>query len=162
MGSQPLPAQRARLIALGLRPSAWQSSRPVSGRGQGRSRRRRGRAAPALSPADRRSTSSTVAVWGGTGRDIDLIWVRREQKYFCRQDWTASISLNRFNKSSCIVIARSASPLGGLVSPTGPRMARPDDRLRRNPPVHRPVNGGLRLRLIHLRAFVVPAKRGDL
>src|SRR5438874_3694685 len=62
MGSQPLPAQRARLIALGLRPSAWQSSRPVSGRGQGRSRRRRGRAAPALSPADRRSTSSTVAL----------------------------------------------------------------------------------------------------
>jgi hypothetical protein len=35
---------------------------------------------------------------GRDGGDIDLIWVRREQKYFCRQDWTASISLNRFNK----------------------------------------------------------------
>ena len=92
MGSQPLPAQRARLIALGLRPSAWQSSRPVSGRGQGRSRRRRGRAAPALSPADRRSTSSTVALWGGTARVIDLIWVKRERKYFCKRGWTGQIN----------------------------------------------------------------------
>src|SRR5216683_3552989 len=32
-------------------------ARPVGGRGQGRSRRRRGRAAPALSPADHRATS---------------------------------------------------------------------------------------------------------
>src|SRR5271157_5526461 len=35
---------------------------PVSGRGQGRSRRRRGRAAPALSPAEHRATPNfTVA-----------------------------------------------------------------------------------------------------
>jgi hypothetical protein len=25
--------------------------------------------------------------------DIDLIWVRREAKYVCNQDWTAQISL---------------------------------------------------------------------
>jgi hypothetical protein len=35
-----------------------------------------------------------------TARDIDLIWVRREWKYFCKQDWTASTRLIRFNKSS--------------------------------------------------------------
>jgi len=29
---------------------------------------------------------------------MDLIWGKREAKYFFRQDWTASISLIRFNK----------------------------------------------------------------
>jgi hypothetical protein len=29
---------------------------------------------------------------------MDLIWVNREGKYFFKQDWTASISLIRFNK----------------------------------------------------------------
>jgi hypothetical protein len=29
---------------------------------------------------------------------MDLIWVGGEGKYFCKQDWTASISLIRFNK----------------------------------------------------------------
>jgi hypothetical protein len=29
---------------------------------------------------------------------MDVIWVRREAKYFFRQDWTGSISLIRFNK----------------------------------------------------------------
>jgi hypothetical protein len=50
--------------ALRRRPA--EPNRPVSGRGQGRSRRRRGRAAPALSPADHRAIplqhSCSVAV----------------------------------------------------------------------------------------------------
>jgi hypothetical protein len=25
-------------------------------------------------------------------RDIDLIWVKRERKYFCKQGWTAGIN----------------------------------------------------------------------
>jgi hypothetical protein len=29
---------------------------------------------------------------------MDLIWGKREAKYFFRQDWTGSISLSRFNK----------------------------------------------------------------
>ena len=29
---------------------------------------------------------------------MDLIWVGGEGKYFCNEDWTASISLIRFNK----------------------------------------------------------------
>jgi hypothetical protein len=33
-------------------------------------------------------------------RDIDLIWVRRKQEYFFKQDWTAQIRLIRFNKSA--------------------------------------------------------------
>jgi hypothetical protein len=35
---------------------------------------------------------------GGTAKVLDLIWVRREWKNFCRQDWTAGIKLIRFKK----------------------------------------------------------------
>ena len=34
-----------------------------------------------------------------TARLLNLIWVRREQKYFCKWDWTGQIRLIRFNKS---------------------------------------------------------------
>jgi hypothetical protein len=27
-------------------------------------------------------------VWGRTAKDIDLIWVKRKQEYFCRGEWT--------------------------------------------------------------------------
>jgi hypothetical protein len=37
-----------------------------------------------------------------------VIWVRRESKYFCGQDWTGSISLIRFDNSS--PARRSANP----------------------------------------------------
>jgi bifunctional non-homologous end joining protein LigD len=39
-----------------------------------------------------------------------LIWVRREQKYFCRQDWTASIRLIRFNKIASAFLGRPSAP----------------------------------------------------
>ena len=57
----PRMSERARR---GRRPAstACQPTSPVSGRGQGRSRRRRGREAPALSPADHRATSFTKTV----------------------------------------------------------------------------------------------------
>jgi len=46
----------------------------------------------------------------GTARDIEVIWVRRERIYFCRQDWTGSISLIRLRKSggarNAITVAR--------------------------------------------------------
>jgi hypothetical protein len=32
-------------------------------------------------------------VWDETVRDIDLIWVEREEKYFYNQDWTGEIAL---------------------------------------------------------------------
>jgi hypothetical protein len=48
-------------------------------------------------------TSVTIAkrpsVWGGMAMDIEVIWVRREGKYFCKWDWTGQITLIRFNKS---------------------------------------------------------------
>jgi hypothetical protein len=31
---------------------------------------------------------------------MDLIWARREAKYFCAKDWTGSISLIGFDKSA--------------------------------------------------------------
>jgi hypothetical protein len=37
---------------------------------------------------------------GRNGSDREVIWVRREAKYFFGQDWTGSISLIRFDNSS--------------------------------------------------------------
>jgi hypothetical protein len=34
---------------------------------------------------------------------MQLIWVRREGKSFCKRDWTGQISLIRFNKSPCFI-----------------------------------------------------------
>ena len=36
---------------------------------------------------------------GQDGGDVELIWVSRERKYFCEQDWTTQITLIRFSKS---------------------------------------------------------------
>src|SRR6202048_4637940 len=33
-----------------------------------------------------------------TARLLNLIWVRRKRKYFCKWDWTGQIRLIRFNK----------------------------------------------------------------
>src|SRR6478752_5484133 len=51
--------------------------------------------APPASTASRPAlmTLRNAPLWGGTARDIEVIWVRRERKYFCNQDWTASIRL---------------------------------------------------------------------
>jgi hypothetical protein len=38
--------------------------------------------------------------------DIGVIWVRGEQKYFCKWDWTAQISLIRLNK---FAVARNSA-----------------------------------------------------
>jgi hypothetical protein len=37
-------------------------------------------------------------VWAGMAKDMQVIWVRREWKYFFEEDWTTQISLNCFNK----------------------------------------------------------------
>src|SRR5229473_4276921 len=34
--------------------------------------------------------------------DIGVIWVRVEQKYFCKWDWTTQISLTRLNKFAVV------------------------------------------------------------
>jgi hypothetical protein len=36
----------------------------------------------------------------GMGVDVDGIWAGGKGKYFCKQDWTGQIRLNRFNKSA--------------------------------------------------------------
>jgi hypothetical protein len=41
-----------------------------------------------------------------------VIWVRRERKYFCKQDWTGQIRLNCFDKSSFRRIAGRRSYSG--------------------------------------------------
>ena len=39
-------------------------------------------------------TCATPLCWDGTARISELIWLRREAKYFCKEVWTAQISLN--------------------------------------------------------------------
>src|ERR1700733_7949864 len=54
-------------------------------------------------PSHPNPTFVTIAkrpfVWAGMAGDMHVIWVKREQEYFCEGDWTGSISLIRFNKS---------------------------------------------------------------
>jgi hypothetical protein len=38
--------------------------------------------------------------------DIGVIWVRGEQKYFCKWGWTTQISLTRLNK---FAVARNSA-----------------------------------------------------
>jgi hypothetical protein len=42
--------------------------------------------------------ASRPFVWDGTAKDMQVIWVRRERKYFLKEDWTGRHSLNCFNK----------------------------------------------------------------
>src|SRR5947207_9993155 len=46
-----------------------------------------------------RDDRDTPLMWDGMARLIILIWVRSERECFCKLDWTAQISLIRFNKS---------------------------------------------------------------
>ena len=71
---------------------------------------------PLTSPDAIASTASrpafvTIASRPSVGRDAGdllLIWVRRERKYFCNQDWTGQITLIRFNKSPATRSERQA------------------------------------------------------
>src|SRR5436190_8154945 len=48
-----------------------------------------------------RDDRDTPLMWDGMARLIVLIWVRPETECFCKGDWTAQISLIRFNKFGC-------------------------------------------------------------
>jgi hypothetical protein len=52
-------------------------------------------------------------MWDGMGRDMDLIWGKREAKYFCGKDWTGSISLIRFDKF--VGTRKTVRPCGGFL-----------------------------------------------
>src|SRR5215212_3601812 len=57
----------------------------------------------AVLPASIASRPASVTIasrpLGGTRRrGFEVIWVRREPKNFCEQDWTTQITLIRFNK----------------------------------------------------------------
>src|ERR1700738_1851419 len=49
-----------------------------------------------------RDDRDTPLMWDGTARLLEVIWVSRKQEYFCKQDWTASIRLIRFNNSRSV------------------------------------------------------------
>jgi hypothetical protein len=38
-------------------------------------------------------TLRNAPLWDGTARISEVIWVRLEEKYFFKKDWTAQISL---------------------------------------------------------------------
>src|ERR1700678_2201283 len=57
--------------------------------------------APPASIASRpyvRDDRETPLCVGGMAVDIEVIWVRSEPEYFCKEDWTTQIRLIRFNK----------------------------------------------------------------
>jgi hypothetical protein len=45
-----------------------------------------------------RDDRDTPLEWDGMAGDMPVIWVKREARYFCGQDWTGQISLNRLRK----------------------------------------------------------------
>jgi hypothetical protein len=47
-------------------------------------------------------------VWAGMARDVQVIWVKKEQEYFCKGDWTTQITLESLGKSSSEKIRNSA------------------------------------------------------
>src|SRR5260370_13962333 len=58
--------------------------------------------APPASTASRphvRDDRETPLVRSGTARGLEVIWVKREAEYFCKQDWTTQITLILFKKS---------------------------------------------------------------
>src|SRR5437588_9679366 len=55
-----------------------------------------------------RDDRDTPLMWDGMTRLIVLIWVRSETEYFLKWDWTAQISLIRFNKFRCARRRRNA------------------------------------------------------
>jgi hypothetical protein len=38
-------------------------------------------------------TMANAPLWDGTAGDIEVIWVREEQKYFCKWGWTGFTDL---------------------------------------------------------------------
>src|SRR5216684_652 len=69
-----------------------------------------------------RDDGQRPSVWDGIRKVLEVIWGVRKQKYFCKQDWTGSISLIRFNK---FAVARKSKQRGGAPSPgSGPLMGR--------------------------------------
>jgi hypothetical protein len=78
-------------------------------------------------PSRVRDDRDTPLVGDETARVIVLIWVKREPEYFCKQDWTATIRLIRFNKSPCRGLQRQRKRLplqrhSGMVRRTRPQM----------------------------------------
>jgi hypothetical protein len=56
-------------------------------------------------PSRVRDDREPPLMWDGMAGVMEVIWGKREGKYFCGQDWTASISLIRLDK---FAVARKA------------------------------------------------------
>jgi hypothetical protein len=61
-----------------------------------------------------RDDRDTPLLWDGMRKVLEVIWGVRKQKYFYKQDWTASIRLIRFNK---FAVARKSEGRGKTPSP---------------------------------------------
>ena len=46
-----------------------------------------------------RDDRDTPLLWGGMARVLEVIWVSRKPKYFCKEDWTTQIRLKNHDKS---------------------------------------------------------------
>jgi hypothetical protein len=68
------------------------------------------RANAAASTASRpnvRDDGQRPSEWNGMAEDIEVIWVKREPKYFCKGNWTGQITLICLNKLACTRTAKN-------------------------------------------------------
>src|SRR5229473_7881715 len=64
-------------------------------------------------PSRVRDDARSAPLWDGTARDIEVIWVRREGKYFCKRGWTGDLQNSLTGKSvglSAVARGRKRQP----------------------------------------------------
>jgi len=68
-------------------------------------------------PSRVRDDRDTPLKWDGMAVDIEVIWVRREPKYFCKEDWTAKSPNSPSGKSVDLpLLPEEAAPCRGYSS----------------------------------------------
>jgi hypothetical protein len=63
-------------------------------------------------PSRVRDDRASAPLRDGTSRDIELIWVRREGKFFCKRGWTAELPNSPSGKSADLTVELTMSVLG--------------------------------------------------
>jgi len=105
-----LPPSPAESTSTNLTPASGRQDHTTSPSASGAIRQRRISVHRILRP-----TSVTIAkrpsVWDGTAADIEVIWVGREQEYFCNRGWTAKLLIcpSGLGRPVWFVIARRDS-----------------------------------------------------
>jgi hypothetical protein len=89
--------RNAQALSPNLTPASRRQDHTTSPSANSRARRSHESRPPHPVP-NVRDDRETPLQGGRDGGRYEVIWVKREGKYFWRCDWTAQITLNRFNK----------------------------------------------------------------